>query len=113
MRAESFARTSFYWLFFILLVSLTTLSEDESVDCSALVETPAANIVATNQGSEKNGLQIATEIKRNFQPPHKVLQECLEILNRNPEICLQQLSVRMIPYLDMGLLNGRQEEQRI
>lgn len=56
----------FIGFFFILLVSLTTLSEDESVDCSAFVETPAANIVATNQGSEKNGLQIAMEIKKKF-----------------------------------------------
>ncbi|EPI26094.1 phage tail tip lysozyme [Enterococcus faecium] len=56
----------FIGFFFLLLVSLTTLSEDESVDCSALVETPASNIVATNQGSEKNGFQIATEIKKKF-----------------------------------------------
>lgn len=66
MRAKFFARTSFYWLFFLLLISCTTLSEDETVDCSAIVDTPAANVVATNQGSEKNGLQIATEISKKF-----------------------------------------------
>lgn len=56
----------FIGFFFILFVSLITLSEDERTDCSALVETSATNIVATNQGSKKNGLQIATEISKKF-----------------------------------------------